>query len=249
MMHLHSLTHDYGRGTVLEGIDAPIPPGRISVVCGANAVGKTTLLRITAGLLAPSAGQVLLDDRPILSCTHRERARRLGFMSQRFDCSTGFTVQHVLRLAAIAGGGVRSDRAQLLEALELDPLLEQGVGTLSTGQAQRVAFARLLLQCADDGVLVLDEPFAALDPRWTLVFAELLRARADAGSTVLVSIHDLGLVGQLADEVLLLAGTGLLAHAPAEEVLVESVLSSAYGVEFDVLRSRAGGPIPISVRR
>lgn len=249
MMQLESISHDYGSGPVLADLEARIAPGLISVVCGANAVGKTTLLRIAAGLLAPTSGRVVLDDRSLTEWSLRERARRCGFMSQRFECSTGFSVRHVLRLAGLATGGRRADESALLEALELSPLLDRPVGTLSTGQAQRVAFARLLLQCPPDGVLILDEPCAALDPRWTLVFGELLRARAAAGGTILVSIHDLGLVGQLADEVLLLAGTGLAAHAPAEEVLVASVLASAYQVEFDVLRTSSGGPIPISVRR
>ena len=96
---------------------------------------------------------------------------------------------------------------------------------------------------------LLDEPFAALDPRWTAVLSDHLRARAAAGSTVLVSIHDLGLVGQLADRVLLLADARVAAHGPVESVLVDSVLESAYGIGFEVLRSGNGGPIPVSVRR
>ncbi|MAJ45822.1 MAG: hypothetical protein CBC35_00710 [Planctomycetes bacterium TMED75] len=249
MIRLESVSHDYGRGPVLVNLDARIATGLVSAVCGANAAGKTTLLRIAAGLLSPTSGRVLLEDRSLTEWSLRERARRCGFMSQRFECSTGFSVRHVLRLAGLATRVRSAEESNLLEALELGALLDRSVGTLSSGQAQRVAFARLLLQCPPDGVLILDEPCAALDPRWTLIFGELLRARAAAGGTILVSIHDLGLVGQIADEVLLLAGTRLAAHAPAEEVLVASVLSSAYQVEFDVLRTSSGGAIPISVRR
>ena len=66
---------------------------------------------------------------------------------------------------------------------------------------------------------------------------------------MLVSIHDLGLVGQLADRVLLLADARVAAHGPVESVLVDSVLESAYGIGFEVLRSGNGGPIPVSIRR
>ena len=249
MIRLDSVGHDYGSGAVLEGIDTRIAPGLITVVCGPNAVGKTTLLRIAAGLLEPTTGRVYLGEDSMGSLSAREQARRRGFMSQRFDCSTGFTVRQILRLAGLAGTARRDDEERLLDSLELSRLLERSVGTLSTGQAQRVAFARLLLQCPDDGVLILDEPFAALDPRWSSVLADQLRARAASGGTVLVSIHDLGLVGQLADEVLLLADSRVSAHGSVESVLVEEVLARAYGIGFEVLRSGNGGPIPISVRR
>ena len=249
MIQLESIGHDYGSGVVLEGIDTCIAAGQVTVVCGPNAVGKTTLLRIAAGLLEPTQGRVSLGAQPIAALSPLEQARRRGYMSQRFECSTGFTVRQVLRLAGLAGSTRAGDVEPLLDSLELSSLMKRSVATLSTGQAQRVAFARLLLQCPDDGALILDEPFAALDPRWSSVLGDQLRQRAAAGGTVLLSIHDLGLVGQLADRVLLLAETRVAAHGPVESVLVDEVLAPAYGIGFEVLRSGNGGPIPISVRR
>ena len=256
MIRFEQVTHDYGGGAVFRDLEVEVAGGTLTVVCGPNAVGKTTLLRLAAGLLVPTRGRVRLADRPLPEWGLRALSGRRAFMSQRFECATGFTVAHVLELAVPAGiwdretrsGGSRDGgtRAQVVEALELGPLLRRSVGSLSTGQAQRVAFGRLLLQCPADGVLLLDEPFAALDPRWSLVFSRMLRERVGQGGTVLVSIHDLGLAGGLAEEVLLLSGEGLAAHGPAAEVLRPEVLEAAYHVGFELLQTRTGRSIPVT---
>lgn len=251
MIRFEQVTHDYGGGAVFRDLEVEVAAGSLTVVCGPNAVGKTTLLRLAAGLLVPTRGRVWLADRPLAEWSLRALSGRRAFMSQRFECATGFTVAHVLELAIPTGSrdGVSRDggtRASVVEALELGPLLRRSVGSLSTGQAQRVAFARLLLQCPADGVLLLDEPFAALDPRWSLVFARMLRERVGQGGTVLVSIHDLGLAGGLAEDVLLLSGEGLAAHGPAAEVLRPEVLESAYHVGFELLQTRTGRSIPVT---
>ena len=104
MIELTKVTHDYGRGCVLDDIDLVFEAGRVSTVCGPNAAGKTTLLRIAAGLLEPTGGAVTLESHPLSRLPAGRRARRLAFMSQRFDCASGFSVHRILELARACVG-------------------------------------------------------------------------------------------------------------------------------------------------
>jgi iron complex transport system ATP-binding protein len=246
MIRFDRFGHDYGNGLVLDGVDITIEPGCISTVCGPNAAGKTTLLRSAAALIEPTRGRVLLDDRPIGSIPVGQRARRLAFMSQRFECASGFSVRRVLELARVMVGRDQAGLDRVVKALELGPLLERGIGELSVGQCQRVALGRALAQCPPDGLLVLDEPLAALDPRWALRTCELLRRRAEAGATILLSVHELSTAARLADRVLLVAQGQLLAHGAAWDVLQPAALEAAYGIPFELLEAADGTMVPIA---
>lgn len=246
VIELHRIGHDYGRGPVLEGIDLAFATGAVTAVCGPNAAGKTTLLRIASGLLSPGSGEVRLEGTTLGSFAPIERARRIAHMSQRFECASGFPVRRVLELARVLVGRAPEAIDRVIDELELEPLLERGVGTLSVGQAQRVALARALAQLPADGVLLLDEPLAALDPRWQRIATTRLAERARAGATIILSVHELPTAAGVADRVALLADGGLVAEGPAGEVLVPDRLARAYGVPFELLRSADGTPIPIA---
>lgn len=246
MIRFEAIGHDYGAGAVLEGIDLSIERGRVSAVCGPNAAGKTTLLRISAGLIAPTRGRVLLEGTPSDALRAGARARRLSFMSQRFECASGFSVRRVLELARVMVGRNAAALERVIEELDLGALLERGIDELSSGQCQRVALARALAQAPPDGIIVLDEPLAALDPRWALVACQLLRERADAGAAVFLSVHELPATARLADVVVLLGDGRLVAAGTADAVLVPDLLERAYGVRFELLEAEDGSRVPIA---
>jgi iron complex transport system ATP-binding protein len=242
MIRLEGITHHYDRVRVLHGIDLGFEVGQVSAVCGPNAAGKTTLLRIAAGLLKPSGGRVILEDRPIAQVPPGRRA----FMSQRFDCASGFSVRRILELARVLIGRDHASLDRVIEAFELDALLDRGVGGLSVGQCQRVALARALAQVPHDGVVILDEPLAALDPRWARRAADILRQRAAEGATILLSVHELPVAARLADHVVLLSDGGLVANGPVETVFTTQLLERAYGIPFELLIAGDGSRIPIA---
>ena len=246
MIRFEDFGHDYGRGAVLRGIHLDVAKGAINVVCGPNAAGKTTMLRSAAGLITPTEGRVLISGMPVDSIPAGRRARMLAFMSQRFDCATGFSVRRVLELGGVMVGRAPSVIREVAGELELEDLMGTPVAELSVGQGQRVALARALVQSAADGLLVLDEPLAALDPRWAAMTAALLRSRREGGMTVLLSVHELAAAARLADRILLLSGGSVVAHGPVGEVLVPDRLEEAYGVPFELLRSADGTMVPVA---
>lgn len=245
MMRLVSVDHDYGRGPVLQAVSLGVAPGRVTVLCGPNAVGKTTLLRIMAGVLAPTRGTLFLGERSYDDLGARGRARSLAFMSQRFECSSGFSVRRILELARVMIGRDSKSIENVVEALDLEALLPRTLATLSTGQAQRVACARALIQAPLDGVVLLDEPLASLDPAWSERLSALLAHRARQGTTVVVSVHELPVAARLAEDAMLLSSHSGLMHGNAQVVLAPEALEAAFGVPFEMVRTADGAEVPL----
>lgn len=157
---------------MFRGLSLALQPGDVLHVTGANGMGKTSLLRILAGLLTPYAGEVshdgeigMLDERPALD-PDQPLARALRFWQAVDGCA---------------------DPSAALEAMELDALLEVPVRFLSTGQRKRAAMARLMCQQAP--IWLLDEPLSGLDDRSQARIAETVGGHAAAGGIVVLASH------------------------------------------------------------
>ncbi|MCH2149575.1 MAG: ABC transporter ATP-binding protein [Phycisphaerales bacterium] len=237
-LQLNGIVHSYGVRPVLHDIHASAEPGRVTVLVGPNAAGKTTLLRIASGLLAPNEGAVHWRGDLIAAMTDRKRAASVSWLSQRSRQDVPLLVREVIELGRLRLGDVDSD--QLLERLELIDLLERPYPALSVGQQQRVGLARVLHQHEPGGLIVLDEPTAPLDPRHATLAMRLLCEAAQQGATVVVSMHDLSLAGALADDAWLLVEGALRASGTAHDVLEPGILESAFGVAFERLLRRDG---------
>ncbi|HSL36090.1 MAG TPA: ABC transporter ATP-binding protein, partial [Arthrobacter sp.] len=163
----------YDQRTVIEGLSAEIPEGKVTMIVGANACGKSTLLRGLARLLKPAAGTVTLDGRDIHRRPAREVARTLGLLPQHPTAPDGITVRDLVGRgryphqgffrSGSAGGSPDDERAvqQAMAATETLGLAGRNVDELSGGQRQRVWIAMALAQ--ETEVLLLDEPTTYLD--------------------------------------------------------------------------------------
>lgn len=199
------------------------PPG-ITALFGPSGAGKTVTLRCIAGLLRPDSGRIVVGDRPLFDSERRTdvptRARRLGYLFQ------SYALFPHMKVAANVGYGLhgqtRTERdARVQTLLELVGLAGYGnryPGELSGGQQQRVALARALAPAPD--VLLLDEPFAAVDALARVPLrAEVLAVQERTGVPMLLVTHDLAEVRQLASHVVLYDQGQVLQAGPAAEVL------------------------------
>jgi sulfonate transport system ATP-binding protein len=193
---LEALTKAFSGRRVLDGIDLTVPAGQFVAVVGRSGGGKSTLMRLVVGLDSPTAGRVVVDDRPIVGL--RDDVRLL-FQDPRL-----LPWQTVIGNVGIArGAGWRERALAALADVGLADRAKEWPSVLSGGQRQRVALARALV--SDPGLLLLDEPFGALDALTRQEMHQLLiRIRAEHGFTGLLITHDVAEAVALADRVLVL---------------------------------------------
>jgi len=191
----------YGNVVAVNDVSFEVAPG-VTGLLGPNGAGKTTLLHMIAGLLRPSAGDVLIEGEP--AWKNPSMYRRVGLVPEReavYPFLTGreFAVANA-KLQGLADPESAASRA--LARVELEDAADRRIGTYSKGMRQRVKMAAALVH--DPGVLVLDEPFNGMDPRQRLHMFELLREMAAEGRTVLLSSHILEEVERMAESVLVI---------------------------------------------
>lgn len=219
MLELSGITKSYGTTRVLDDVGFQVAPGRLTGFVGGNGAGKTTTMRIILGVLARDGGSVTLDGSPVTAADRR----LFGYMPEERGLYPKMRVlEHIVYLARLHGFGKSeaTERAQaLLTELGLGERLEDDIETLSLGNQQRAQIAAALVH--DPEVLILDEPFSGLDPIAVDVVAEVLQARAAAGTAVLFSSHQLDVVERLCDELVIIAGGTIRASGSREALRAE----------------------------
>ena len=203
-IEIRNLSVRYGDHLALEGVTGVFAPSSLTAVVGPNGAGKSTLLKALAGIVRPTAGEA--------SCPALAR-HRLAYLPQQAELDRGFpiTVGELVALGEWRNfGSVRKPPAGLaarvheaVMTLGLEAVVNRQIAELSVGQFQRALFARLLLQDAD--VILLDEPFAAVDESTTDELLNLLQRWREKGQTIIAVLHDLDRVRRHFPSTLLLA--------------------------------------------
>ena len=202
MLQLCGVTQRFGERTVLDDLSFDVPPGRVVGLLGPNGAGKTTAMRVVFGVVEPDAGEVRWQGRPV------EPADRAswGYMTQARGLYPDMRVRDQLvflaRLHGVAKDEARARCDDLLEQLRLADRAGDRVDALSGGMQQRVQLAASLIH--DPPVVVLDEPFAGLDPVAVEHLSALVTARAASGRTVVFSSHQLDLVEDLCESIVMI---------------------------------------------
>jgi ABC-2 type transport system ATP-binding protein len=198
-LEIHDIAHSFGDRTALDGVSFDIAPGVITGLLGPNGAGKTTLLRIILGVLSPDRGQVRYNGRPV----GEQDRRQWGYMPQERGLYPGMPAgdqaTHFGRLHGLSRRDATSKAHALLAELGLEDRWNDRTDKLSGGMQQRLQLATSLVH--DPSVIVLDEPFAGLDPLAVESLSETLRLRARGGRTVLFSSHQLDLVQDLCQDI------------------------------------------------
>ena len=182
-------------GFTLDHVSFSLEEGKITVITGRSGSGKTTLINMLCGLLTPSCGRVLLDDKDLYASGDRERSllrnRSFGIIPQGqtgLQCLTA--AENVLLPVSMYGSSKgKEDKARiLLEKLGIDDLWDVYSNELSGGELRRMSVARALIN--DPGIIIADEPTGDLDADTTVLVMELLKERARNGAAVLIVTHD-----------------------------------------------------------
>ncbi len=253
---------------MLRGVSLDVPADGFVGILGPNGSGKTTLLRALAGTLQPSSGRVSLDNLDLSRVSRTTMARRMAVVPQDTHLVFDFTALEVVlmgrypHLATFEVEGPR-DIAIAREALAATgtrDLEDRLFATLSGGEKQRVIIAAALAQISgnvgpdprtDPGILLLDEPTAALDLAYQLEVATLLRdLQRRRPIAIVISTHDLNFAAGLCRTLVLLKDGVVLAAGPTAEVLTVDNIRRLYGVEADVQsHSGAGHLVVVPLRR
>ncbi|MGJ6965986.1 ABC transporter ATP-binding protein [Streptosporangium sp. G11] len=251
------LTLGYGDRVVVESLDLIVPPGEITVIVGANACGKSTLLRSLSRLLRPREGRVVLDGKEVHRMPAKELARTLGLLPQSPVAPEGITVLDLVGRGRHPHQGIFSrwnDRddaavAAALEATQTTDLADRAVDELSGGQRQRVWIAMALAQQTD--LLLLDEPTTFLDASHQVEVLDLLTdLNRTRGTTIVMVLHDLNLAARYADHLIALADGRLHASGPPAEVLTEDSVRTVFGLDSRIIEDPVSGrPLMLPIGR
>lgn len=186
MIETENLEKRYGRKEVLCGLTLQAAPGEITLLVGANGAGKSTTMKLLAGLIAADGGKASVAGHDIVHAK-REAQRALSYLPQTPQFHPRLNCRQVLSFYARLRGANPARNDEMLELFGLSRVAHERTGALSGGMQQRLGIALLLLP--DAPVLLLDEPGLSLDPGWRNRLQEILKDEAASGKTVLMSTH------------------------------------------------------------
>ncbi|WP_019544092.1 ABC transporter ATP-binding protein [Streptomyces sulphureus] len=251
------LTLGYADRTVIESLDLAVSAGRVTVIVGANACGKSTLLRAMSRLLTPREGRVVLDGKEVHRLPARQLARTLGLLPQAPVAPEGITVADLVGRGRHPHQGLMSrwsdeDDAAVAAALEATgtvELADRSVDELSGGQRQRVWIAMALAQQTD--LLLLDEPTTFLDASHQVEVLDLLTdLNRTRGTTIVMVLHDLNLAARYADHLIALAAGRLHSTGAPDTVLTTEFVRTVFGLDSHIIEDPVSGrPLMLPIGR
>ena len=249
----------YDDRVIVDDLSVTIPDGEVTVIVGANACGKSTLLRGLARLLKPKAGAALLDGHDIAKLPTKDVATKLGILPQQPVAPEGITVadlvargrhphQRWLRQFSVADeAAVQS----ALEATRIADLADRPVDELSGGQRQRVWIALALAQ--ETPLLLLDEPTTFLDLAHQVEVLDLLAELNEvAGRTIVLVLHDLNLACRYASHMIAMCAGRIVAEGAPAQVVTAEVVAEVFGLEAQIIDDPLTGTplvLPVPARR
>ena len=262
MLRAEHVSFSYGAGLVLDDVDVSVPAGGLVGVLGPNGSGKTTFLKLLAGLLTPASGHITLDDADITTMDRRTLARRVAVVPQETELAFDYSVLEIvlmgryphLQTFELEGPADLDIARRTLAATGTAHLEHRTFRTLSGGEKQRVVMASALAQfesapsppherdtphedATPTRVLLLDEPTSSLDLSFQLATATLIaELNRTYRTTAVVCTHDLNFAAGLCRDLVLLRDGRVVASGPTDEVLTPATIGAVYDVEADVHR-------------
>jgi iron complex transport system ATP-binding protein len=232
-----NLTWKIGRKTILDGVSFEAQPGQMLGLLGPNGSGKTSLLRLLAGLKQPHSGSVTLDGQNIRSIGRRVMAQRVAFVEQHATTNSNLKVIDVVKLGrfphrSMFSGWSKVDDDAVAQALDRAGMVEKRNDrwqSLSGGEKQRAHIARALAQSPKE--LILDEPTNHLDIQHQI---SLMRLVSNLPMTSIIALHDLNHAAMFCDRLIVMQRGRIVASGAPEEILTQDLLRDVFCVDARV---------------
>ncbi|WP_407272153.1 ABC transporter ATP-binding protein [Radiobacillus sp. PE A8.2] len=247
----------YDDKTVIHDISLTVPSNKINVIIGANACGKSTLLKTMARLIKPTSGKVTLDGKPISKIPPKQLARTIGLLPQSPIVPEGISVADLVGRGRFPHQGLFSSWtkedyeavAEAMEIMNITELANHDIDELSGGQRQRVWIAMALAQQTD--ILFLDEPTTFLDITYQVEILDLLSdLNRKHGTTIVMVLHDINLSARYADNIYALYNGKLVAQGEPSKVITSTLIKDIFGLDCTVIEDPiSGSPLVVPIGR
>jgi lipopolysaccharide export system ATP-binding protein len=230
------LTKSYGGRTVVRGVNIEVASGEIVGLLGPNGAGKTTTFYMTVGLVAPDSGRVELDGVDVTNDPMYVRARKgIGYLPQEPSIFRGLTVEQnilsILEMTGMRGGERRARAKELLAELNLTPLAGSPAYTLSGGERRRAEITRALVM--QPKFILLDEPFAGIDPIAVTDIQKIIFHLRERGIGVLITDHNVRETLRITDRAYIVHGGVIFRSGTPDGLAADEEVRSIYlGSEF-----------------
>lgn len=238
----------YENKKILHEVSLTIPSNKISVIIGANACGKSTLLKTLARLIKPTSGSITLDDKPISKIPAKELARIVGLLPQSPIVPEGISVADLVGRGrfphqSLFSGWTKKDYEAVADAMDIMNITElanRNIDELSGGQRQRVWIAMALAQQTD--ILFLDEPTTFLDITYQVEILDLLTdLNRKRGTTIVMVLHDINLSARYADYIFAMHSGKLAAEGKPSDVITSTLIKDIFGLNSTVIEDPVSG--------
>lgn len=230
-----------GIGDAIRSVSLNVAPSEIVGIIGPNGAGKTTLLRLLTGDLTPTTGTVRFLNQPLSEWRSADRAQRISVLPQFTQLDFDFSVREVVAMGRLPHTCSDQTQTQVideqLEVCGLQTMQNRPYTQLSGGERQRVQLARSFAQISfqdeslDRSLLVLDEPLSSVDWAYQGPILNHIKALSKRGLGVVMTLHDLNRLTQLADRIAVLQGGNLLLQGSPVTVLTEALLEQVFGLQ------------------
>lgn len=237
------LVAGYDKKVIVNDVSLAIPNGKISVIIGANACGKSTLLKTLVRLIQPVSGEVTLNGKSIDKIPSKKLAQTIGLLPQSPVVPEGIAVADLVGRGryphqSFLKGWSKSDSlavAQALDTMGISDLADRSIDELSGGQRQRVWIAMALAQETD--ILFLDEPTTFLDITYQVEILDLLTdLNRRRQTTIVMVLHDINLSARYADHIFAMHSGRLIAQGSPEEVITRELVKEVFQLDCRIIR-------------
>lgn len=239
LLEANAVSVSLGGRPVVDNVSLSVGAGEFVGLIGPNGAGKSTFLRACMGLVK-ARGQIRLHETALEDLRPDARARLVAYLPQDHEIAWPVSVRHVVSLGRQPWRDSNADAivAQALERMEITALADRPANTLSGGERARVLIARALAQTTP--LLLADEPAAGLDPAHQIGLMKTFRSFAESGSSVVCSLHDLGVAARWCSRLVVIERGRIVADDRPEAVLTAETLRRVYGVEAYIAHDGRG---------